>query len=546
MVLVAAGVLALNLDALLVQTINPKAPRVGPQPIQQAVLRNTEPRRSLGPCWWQNHRGQHVLYAEGTPYTLGFCSGALADTDDVLDHQEQALTDALDTFVPLKALQFTLIRVLATAYRGLSQHMTRTDQLEIKGITDGRVDRWQYLGPTFGRILYYHALHDISQAMIDNPLLAACTAFAATGTATKDGHTLLARNFDFEAGRVFDEDKVIVFYRPDVGLPFVSVVWGGMAGAVSGMNSEGLGVVLNAAGSDRLDTEGRPTTLVLRSILQLATSVDEAVQIVENADILVADIFTVADGKTGEMAVIEMAPGKVAVRRSGPTMMATNHFLHPDFGDDEENQRRLEDGTTGTRYRRLEERLSQALGTLDVPTAIDILRDRRQFGGAKVGLGHRGSIDALIAAHSVVFDLTERRLWVSASPHTLGAYVAYDLRDLLRTSRLKDLGALPADPLLADGAFERITETRRLVERAKQEDNAAKMSTLQHALSLTEDYPPALLHLAEACEQSGDPACAVENYERFLAMQPAYADSRRRAEARLRALNPALHQAQAP
>lgn len=533
----ALALLALNLDAILVQRVNPRAPDVeGPTPIRAARLDRQGELRRLGPCWWTNHRGQHVLYAEGDPYQLGFCAGALADTDEVLDHQEQALTDAMDHFVPLRPVQFALIRTLATAYRGLSEHMTRADQLEIRGICEGRVDRWEYLGPTFGRVLYYHALHDISQAMIDNPLLAACTAFAATGTATADGHTLLARNFDFEAGRVFDEDKVIAVYRPDVGEPFVSVVWGGMVGAVSGMNAAGIGVVLNAAGSDRLDTEGRPTTLVLRSILQYATSIDEAVHIVESADILVADIFTVADGDTGELAVIEMAPGKVAVRRGGPTVLATNHFLHPDFDDDEENRRRLSTGTTGARYARLAELVEGRRAPLDVDAAIQILRDRRPPGGRPVGLGHRGTIDALIAAHSVVFDVTARRLWVSASPHTLGEYVQYDLRELLEGRALRDRGARPADPLLAAGAYERLTETRALVERAKDEDPEPAARTLERALELTPGYPPALLHLAQACEAVGRLDCARAYYRRFLADAPPYKDSEARAKAQLSAL----------
>lgn len=534
------ALLALNLDAALVQRVNPSPPELAGDPeIRRAELEADGPARRLGPCWWQNHRGQHVLYAEGDPYTLGFCNAKLADTDRVLDAQEIALTSAMERFVPLKPAQFLLIRTLATAYRGLSTHMTRADQLEIRGISEGRADRWTHLGPTFGRVLYYHALHDISQAMIDNPLLAACTAFAATGTATVDGHTLLARNFDFEAGRVFDEHKVVTFYRPEVGQPFVSVVWGGMVGAVSGMNAAGIGVVLNAAGSDRLDTEGRPTTLVLRSILQFATSIDDAVDIVRAADILVADIFTVADGETGELAVIEMAPGLVAVRRPEPgrhTVLATNHFLTPAFDEDAENRRRMDEGTTVTRYRRLEELVRGRARPLDVGAAISILRDRRRVGGGEAGLGHRGTIDALIAAHSVVFDLTDRRLWVSSSPHTLGAYVEYDLREVMRTRRLEDRGARPEDPLLAAGAFGRLERARALVEAAEALPPAAAIEQLERALDLAPDHPPALLHLAEAREAAGELERARALYQRFLAHDPPYADSAERARARLAAL----------
>ncbi|MCA9554454.1 MAG: hypothetical protein KC933_30750 [Myxococcales bacterium] len=541
-------VLALNVEALLTQAINPAAPEVGPRAIRDAELVTQGDLRRLGPCWWTNHRGEHVLYAEGDPYTLGFCAGALADTDQVLDRQELALTSALDTFVPLKPVQFLLIRTLAVVYRRLPRRLFEAEREEILGISEGRVDRWDYLGPTYGRVLYYHALHDISQAMIDNPILAACTAFAVTGTVTADGHTLLGRNFDFEAGRVFDEDKVVAFVRPDIGLPFVSVSWGGMAGAVTGMNAAGIGVVLNAAGSDRLATDGRPTTLVLRDILQLATSVEEAAQIVRAADVLVPDLFTVADGKTGEMAVIELAPEKVAVRRGGPTVLTTNHFLHPDFADDEENAKRILSGTTATRLARLAERVHGREGPLDVPGVVSVLRDRLRPGGKPAGLGHRGTIDALIAAHSVVFDLTARRLWVARSPHTLGEYAAYDLGEVMAQGSLQDHGALPPDPLLAEGAYERLQRTLALEDEARHQEPTQAVRTLEEALALTPDHPPALLGLAEACEAAGAPDCARDHYRRFLRQGPPYLDQAERAAARLRALGSARveHAGRAP
>jgi isopenicillin-N N-acyltransferase-like protein len=531
-----AGVLALNVDALLTQAINPAAPAVGPAPIREARLEEQAGLRRLGPCWWAEHRGQHVLYAEGDPYTLGFCASALADTDGVLDRQELALTAALDTFVPLRPVQFLLIRTLAVVYRRLPSRLFEAERQEVRGISEGREDHFEFLGPTYGRVLYYHALHDISQAMIDNPILAACTAFAVTGTVTADGHTLLARNFDFEAGRVFDEDKVVAFVRPDVGLPFVSVAWGGMAGAVTGMNAAGVGVVLNAAGSDRLDTDGRPTTLVLRDILQLATSVEEAVDIVRAADVLVPDIFTVADGKTGALAVIELAPGKVAVRRGDAHVLATNHFLHPDFADDEENARRIFSGTTATRLARLSERVEGRSAPLDVAGAIAILRDRQRPGARAAGLGHRGTIDALIAAHSVVFDLTARRLWVAAAPHTLGEYVAYDLDAVMTQGSLPDLGARPADPLLAEGAYARLVEARAQVDAARRADPAEAVRLLEAALALSPDYPPALLALAEALEATGAPDAARAQYRRFLRQGPPYLEQAERAARRLRAL----------
>jgi len=46
-------------------------------------------------------------------------------------------------------------------------------------------------------------------------------------------------------------------------------------------------------------------------------------------------------------------------------------------------------------------------------------------------LGHRSSLDAVIATHAVVMDATERAIWVSEGPHLMGRFVRFDLKLLL-------------------------------------------------------------------------------------------------------------------
>lgn len=528
---------AVNLDALIVQWCVPAPPPRPKAPILGESLRSEGPLRRLGPCWSATHRGQHVVYLEGDPFTLGYCNSRLLGA--VMDRQEQTLVDKFRELVPLGPLRHLLIRGLMVAYRDLPRRFTEAERLEVLGLASGREDRFGWLGPTYGRILSYHAIHDISQALIDNPLFA-CSAFAASHDRTRDGHTLLARNFDFEGGAVFDEDKVVAFVRPDVGFPFVSVAWAGMVGAVSGMNARGIGVVLNAAASDDRDRTGRPSTLVVRDILQGAGSLGEAIAIVRHSDVLVADLLTVADGKTGELAVLEVTPKRVLVRTAADRIVATNHFLHPDASRDRKNALRMRDGTTVARWSRLTE-LVEAAGPLDPPSAVAILRDRRGPGGASRAPGHRGTIDALIATHSVVFDLTARRLWVSAAPHTLGPFVQYDLDEVLRRG-WRDRGALPPDAMLADGRWDRTQRARALLSRAGQladdgrHDSAIRL--VREALDLVPDHPEGLLRLARICDDAGRPDCARQGYGAFLAADPPYRRDADFARARLAALLP--------
>jgi len=497
-----------NLDAIVVQWTT-GAPPPGSEP-------------DTDQCWTRDHRGQHVLYLAGDAFTLGYCNSKLLR--DVMARQEDTLQHALDTFLPFGPLQHTMLRVLAWVYRDFPDHLTASEKLEIAGLAAGYDDPYPQKGPTYSRLVYYHAIHDISQAMVDNPLLA-CSAFAATGQATVGGHALLGRLFDFEGGRVFDEDKVVVFYKPDYGLGFVSVVWAGMIGAVSGMNEAGLAITLNAATSDVGSTTGVPTTVLLRRVLQYARSIDEAVAVIERADVFVSDIFTVADGNTGEVAVIELTPGAVHVRRDASVVVATNHLLHDAFGGDEENAYRMEESTTVSRHARLSEVVQAARGALDPARVLSILRDRRLPGGADPGPGHRGSVDAVIAAHAVIFDATSRRLWVSRAPHALGEFIEYDLTEAL-SGRLRDHGALPADPMLTDGRFERLQRARGLLEQGG-------LQNIREAAALQPGYPPAQRALAEACDEAEEIECARAAYARFLALEPPHRKHRVEAEARL-------------
>ena len=57
-------------------------------------------------------------------------------------------------------------------------------------------------------MVYLHSLYDMSLSF-DTRRLIGCTSFALRGDAAHEGHTLLARNFDFEAGDIFDEHKAV-------------------------------------------------------------------------------------------------------------------------------------------------------------------------------------------------------------------------------------------------------------------------------------------------------------------------------------------------
>ena len=59
------------------------------------------------------------------------------------------------------------------------------------------------------------------------------------------------------------------------------------------------------------------------------------------------------------------------------------------------------------------------------------LRDRLAAGDRSLPSGDRRAIDAGIATHAVIMDLSARRIWVSEGPHLDGQFIMFDLGAML-------------------------------------------------------------------------------------------------------------------
>jgi hypothetical protein len=302
---------------------------------------------------------------------------------------------------------------------------------ELWGFSATYADRHAFPLSSYRRGMYYHALHDITQALIGNPwvdptITGACTAFAATGSATVDGHLLIGRNFDFETFPLFDTEKVVHIYARDGAIPVISISWAAMSGVTTGMNADGVWISLNSARSEGTNRVGPPVSLWIRTILEQARSVDDVEALLRKDSPMVTDVYLVGDGKTGEAVVIERGQTRMDVRgMQAGRIVAANHLLTPTFEGDTGDDWLRRNSSTISRHARADELVAQ--GEITPLRAQEHLRDRRGPGGIELPPGNRNSIDALIATHSVVADVTDRVLWVSTAPQTQGAYRAIDL-----------------------------------------------------------------------------------------------------------------------
>lgn len=416
--------------------------------------------RVLGENWRRDRDGVHEIGLTGDPWERGYANARL--TRDLTKQQEELLVETAEDFFSDPISLWAAKHLLAINNRRLPEHVTEREKLEVLGLTEGSVNHYPDEAPLYHRILNYHAAHDISHVFIDNPLVTTseftgCTGFAAWGDATRDGDIIIGRNFDFEAGDVFDKDKAILYVWPDDGHAYVHVAWAGMAGAVTGMNEHGLSIHINAARTSEVGFGriGTPVSMIVRRVLEQCRTIDEAYALIEQASVFVSDTYMVASRDDGRAVVIEKSPGHCAMREAGREglLLQTNHMLTAPLKDDPTNVEAIERATTAYRWARLEELTDSHYGEIDRDVALGIVRDRKGRGDKEIGLGNRNAIDASICAHSVIMNVTTGEMWVSAAPNTWGAYLHVNVelalrsgpRGALRMSRAKE-NNLPRDP----------------------------------------------------------------------------------------------------
>ena len=488
--------------------------RLAARPTGAVWTAGTGARQAVGAITW--------LKLAGTPEELGAAHGALVT--DLVAGLEGDLVGTLVERVPSFAARHVLLGLVGFNNRHLVDQLLPEEQREIfAAVTapDPALDPWRALGSQYQRAVHYHALHDVSQYLIDNPLVrpiqVGCSAFAAWGEHTPGGGMIVGRLFDFEGGPRFDLDKVVFTVAPKDGLRFIHVAWAGMTGAVTGFNEAGLWVSINAAATQGMGFSGRPIVMVVRQVLQHCRTIDEAVAVLRSSQVFVSDGVLLASRSERRAVVVELGPTGLAVRDSEAGLIrSTNHFLAPEWANDAPNRGRIEHGTTTTRYARLGELLAEQ--PIDAARAVAILRDHRGLGGTDLGFNNRSTINAWIGAHLAVADLERGILWVSEPRHGLGIMRAFTID-----------GPAPANDLPADAELARCEkdlvtwlalrdEVRHLIHAGDRGRLPALVATLL-ALNPHNFESHWLAGLAATDRQ-----VRTEHLRQAVALQPAYSE----------------------
>ncbi|MGE4130725.1 MAG: C45 family autoproteolytic acyltransferase/hydrolase [Bdellovibrionales bacterium] len=489
--------------------------------------------------WWSRaEMGMNHIVVTGSPFPRGKELSRL--TQDLLARQEDELMRVIDQMLPVRWIQQTLVAGLITWYWDADHYIGEEDLLEMYGVSRHAPTKYNYLIDPYTRQLAFHGLHEVGQLMVDSgvdgPM--ACTVAAAP----VPGGWVLGRNFDFEGGRIFDQEKIVKWIFPERGYAYVSVIWAGMVGAVTGVNDHGLYISMNAAGSDDFRRIGTPSTLVMARVLREAQTTKEAIAILGDSRTFITDIFVILD-REGSLVRVEKSPLRQAALEHSSATIVTNHLVTPTFASDSTNSRRMSDLTTVKRFERGEELLGKwPKGIQSKLAALQMLTLLRDKGvdshGQPLHLGHRAAIDALISTHSVIWDSTEEILYVSQGPSLSGRYIGYDTRATFSRRQPVVAGELPSDPSVTTQDFENLQADlgrwRSVRALLNKKDCSAAKSELDQTHASNQLHITFLHLLGDVQTCLGDSDGARQSWQKALDAEPPYRSERVTLERKLR------------
>lgn len=489
----------------------------------------------------KNREGLWEMYVSGSPFELGYKNGVLTDSLNAL--QEQYFVEGIRQLIPSDAYLKFLKSLLAWYNRNLDEYIPAEYREEIYGVSRFASDEYDFIGDAYPRMLNYHAAHDIGHAL-QNMNLVACTAFMVKGERTEDGSMLIGRNMDFSMGDDFASNKIIAFYRPESGHNFAFITWAGMIGVVSGMNDKGLTISLNAANSAIPTSARTPVSILARKVLQYASNIQEAFEIINEAEVFVAECFLVASAEDGTAVVIEKSVDQCAIYDSESNVLVlTNHYQSDRLASTKLNLEALEDGSSPYRLMRTRQ-LIDSIPVHTPQTVAAVLRDQSGMDGADIGMCNEKAVNQLIAHHSVIFRPERLEIWVSANPYQLGAYMCYNLNDIFTGTpvpgdAIDDTTALiEADPFLYSNRYKDFVRYKELIFKLKGQLKSGdaegiSVDEIQELVDSNPEYFHTWFIAGECWQLKGEIEKAGQCYRKALEKEVARKSEKEQLESRL-------------
>jgi isopenicillin-N N-acyltransferase like protein len=256
---------------------------------------------------------------------------------------------------------------------------------------------------------------DRQEARLSNifPELFHCSGFAIFGKATVDGHIYHGRILDYMKGVGLEPNAVVIIHQPDYGHAWANISYAGFIGSVTAMNEKHISIG-EMGGRGEGKWQGKPMAQLVREVMEKASTLEEAVEIMRRGPRTCAYYYVIADGNSHTAVGIAATPDAFEVVLPGAA--------HPQLPHPVEDAVLL---SAGDRYEKLVERVKAGYGKFDVDQARDLMK-RPVCMNSNI--------------HSVLFEPDTLDFWVAnADSQNVASntrYTHYNLAELLKSPPL--------------------------------------------------------------------------------------------------------------
>jgi len=349
----------------------------------------------------------HIVPVKGNSYSRGQQHGS---------RTRAAIGKNLDTYAKLfkhySNLDWKQIRQEAERFIPIIEKYDPEIMEEIQGIADGAERGVE-------EIVALNARYELIYSS-----WTVCTSFVATPEATSSRHTLMGQNWDWS---VFVRDTCVILKIEQEGKPSIlTFMEAGMVGKI-GLNSAGIGLCVNGLVSNKdKRLPSTPFHVICREILN-SKNMSDAVEAVLRAERKCSANYLIVH-ENGEAIDLEAAPGDVDYKQPMRGILVhANHFTSTKLGIRDPWKVRWPD--TLVREQRAKSFLDQGYGKIDIKIVQQLLRDHFNHPNSicKHEDEREPEIEQEITAASIIMDLNEKEIYVSAGPPCENEYRALAL-----------------------------------------------------------------------------------------------------------------------
>ncbi len=241
------------------------------------------------------------------------------------------------------------------------------------------------------------------------PELFHCSGFAVSGKATSEGTLYHGRVLDYMTGIGLQENAALFVIAPEGRIPFANVGYAGLVGSVTGMNAQKVALGEMGGGGEGA-WDGVPMTILMRMALENANTLQEAVDIFQNAPRTCEYFYVFSDGKDRSSIGVAAWPEKIDFIAPGAA-----HELLPKPQPD------CVILSAGDRYVTLANRVQHRFGRIDLPEAIALM-------DAPVSMGRDNLHNVLFVPEKLHLHVANAR---GKKPAYQNPYFQYSLEALL-------------------------------------------------------------------------------------------------------------------